>query len=166
MRLEAKRAFVLADWMKSASRCERQEEFFALLRAEQTRVSELREAELNQIIQRDEDRLSHFQTLVWELRTVQLGECHVYPQMGKRAWAVGSVSEVAPLFKRLEPALSRIWRMKLFAACFTELPLIALQKSDKLSLNDGSHRAIAMYLAGIRDVQAFVGTRKKAYQSV
>jgi len=161
MRLEAKRAFVVADWMKSASRCKSQEEFLILLRAEQTRVSKLHETEMDQIIQRDESRLERFQTLDWQLRTVRLRDCHVYPRMGKRAWAVGCVSDVAAAFNRLEPSLSRIWKMKLFASLFTELPLIVLEDAGKLTIDDGSHRAIAMYLSGIRDVPAYVGAKKK-----
>jgi len=160
MRLEVKRGFVLADWMKSASRCESEKEFLLLLQAGQTRVRELTESEMDQIIQRDKSRLNRFQELAWKLRTVRLGDCYVYPSMGKRAWAVGQVSDVSEMFTRLEPFSSRIWKMKLFASLFTNLPLILLNAHEKLNIDDGSHRAIAMYLSGIRDVQAYVGTQQ------
>src|SRR6266540_6874244 len=131
MRLDVKRAFVLADWMKSASRCESEEEFLLLLRAEQRRVRELTEVEMDQIIQRDKSRLQRFQEVTWELRTVRLGDCYVYPGMGERPWAMGQVRDVAPMFTRLEPSSGRIWKMKLFARSFTNLPLILLQTDKK-----------------------------------
>jgi hypothetical protein len=157
VRLKVKRAFVLADWMKSASRCDSEEEFLLLLRAEQTRVEELSESQMDQIIKRDESRLERFQTCTWAFRTVGLGDCHVYSGMGKRSWAVGRASEVSTAFTRLEPSSSRIWKMKLFAPVFSHLPLILLQIDKEFTIDDGSHRAIAMYLAGIRDAQAYIG---------
>ena len=159
MRVEAKRAFVLADWMKSATRCEGEQEFLLLLQTEQIRARNLSEGEMDQIIKRDESRLERFETLTWELRTVRLGDCHVYPRMGKRAWAEGKVSDVSAKFMRLEPSTSRIWKMKLFAHLFASLPMILLQRDEKVEIDDGSHRAVAIYLSGIRDVQAYVGTQ-------
>jgi hypothetical protein len=160
MRLEVMRAFVLADWMKAASCCESEKEFLLLLRAEQARVSELTEVEMDQIIGRDESRLTRFQTFDWELRTVRIGDCHVFRRMGDRAWAEGQVRDVASMFERLEPSVSRIWKMKLFAPLFTDLPIIVFQIGQKRQINDGSHRAIAMYLSGIREVRAYVGAEK------
>jgi len=52
--------------------------------------------------------------------------------------------------------------MKVFAYLFAELPLIILRKGGKLEIDDGSHRAIAMYLSGITDVQAYIGSSKEA----
>ena len=157
MRLEAKRAFVLADWMKSASRCESEEEFLVLLYSEQKRVAALAEAQIDQVLARHEPRLIRFQTRRWELGNVALSECYVWPEMGKRPWAVGRVSEVAAAFRELESTTSRIWKMKLFARMFTHLPLIILQTEQRLDIDDGSHRAVAMYLREIQDAPAYIG---------
>jgi hypothetical protein len=148
--------------MKSACRCESEEEFLLLLRLEQRRLRQLTEAETDQIIIRDNSRLDRFENLGWELRTVELGDCYVYPRMDKRPWAVGRVRDVSAKFVRLEPSSSRIWRMKLFASLLTRLPLIIVTKEGKLEIDDGSHRAIAMYLSGIRHVRAYVGSFKNA----
>ncbi len=162
MHLEVKRAFVLADWMKFVSRCESEEEFLLLLRSERRRLRRLTEAETDQIVSRDDSRLDRFEKLVWELRRAPLGDCHVHPRMGKRPWAVGRVRDVSAKFMRSEPSSSRIWKMKVFAYLFAELPLIILRKGGKLEIDDGSHRAIAMYLSGITDVQAYIGSSKEA----
>ena len=160
MRIDAKRAFVLADWMKSARRCESEEEFVVLLDTEQKRVAQLTEEQVDQIVTRDESRLRRFRELEWDFRRVTLGECQVYPRMGKRAWAVGRVSDVSSAFTQMEPTASRIWKMKLFASLFLRLPLIILQKGQTMEVDDGSHRAIAMYLSGIREAPAYVGAHE------
>jgi hypothetical protein len=61
----------------------------------------------------------------------------------------------------MEPAGSRIWKMKFFAAIFrSELPLIVFRQDERLEIDDGSHRAIAMYLVGITKARAYVGIQK------
>ena len=163
MSVEAKRSFVLAERLKAASACENEHEFLSLLQTEQARVRDLGETELDQIIsERDKSRRGRFNALSWELRTVALSDCHVYPTMGGRPWAIGRVDEVSAMFTRLEPSCSRIWKMKLFASVFSHLPLIVLQESQTLTFDDGSHRAFAMYLAGVRDVQAYVGCQRSS----
>jgi hypothetical protein len=131
-----------------------------LLDTEQKRVAQLTEEQVDQIVTRDESRLRRFQELEWDFRRVTLGECQVYPRMGKRAWAVGRVSDVSSAFTQMEPTTSRIWKMKLFASLFLRLPLIILQKGQTMEIDDGSHRAIAMYLSGIREAPAYVGARE------
>jgi len=158
MNIEAKRAFVLADWMKAAQRCDSEEEFLSLLSSEKLRVTSLGEHELNQIIVRDTDRLNRFETLAWTLDRVSLGDCFVYDRMGARPWAVGTVKEVGEKFVRMEPSGSRIWKMKFFADIFSsQLPLIIIREEGKLKIDDGSHRAIAMYLSGINEGSAYIG---------
>jgi len=161
MNLEVKRAFVLADWMKSAHRAESEEDFLRLLSSESARLVRLTEREIDQIIARDEKRLERFEILSWTLGKVSLKGCFVYPHMGERAWAVGKVDEVAPKFIRLESFSSRIWKMKLFARLFCKLPLIVLKSDGQLKIDDGSHRAVVMFLAGLKSAPAFVGIQKE-----
>lgn len=160
MNLDVKRSFVLADWMKSARRCKNEEEFLGLLSSESLRLANLTESEFDQIIARDVERLKRFETLTWTIGSVPLGDCYVYPRMGERAWAVGQVRDVAAKFTRMEQSSSRIWRMKLFATLFSRLPVIIVRRSAKLEIDDGSHRAIAMFLAGIKDAKAHIGVQK------
>lgn len=157
MNLEAKRAFVLADWMKSACRCRNEDEFLVLLDDESKRLLITSEKELDQIIARDRSRLNRLDTFVWRLETVSLADCYVYPRMGERTWAVGRVAEIAKKFTAQEPLSSRIWHMKMFASLIARLPLIIVKKESKYEIDDGSHRAIAMFLAGLREANAYVG---------
>jgi hypothetical protein len=162
MNIEVKRAFVLADWMKAARRCESGEEFLALLEIETARLAKLAELELDLIIAHDQSRLRRFETLSWRLGSVPLGDCYVYPRMGDRFWAVGKVKDVSTKFARMEPFSSRIWQMKLFAALFERLPLIIVMTGMKCEIDDGSHRAIAMFLSGKTDAKAFIGAPGRA----
>jgi len=82
--------------------------------------------------------------------------------MGSRPWAIGTVGEVGDKFLRMEPAGSRISKMKSFAGIFgSQLPLIISCRHGKLTIDDGSHRAVAMYLVRIKKEKAYVGFRKK-----
>jgi hypothetical protein len=158
MNIEMKRSFVLADWMKAAKRCKSEEEFRILLVSEKSRVSLLCERELDQIIGRDESRLERFEHSNWKLEDVAVSDCIVWPEMGGRPWAVGSVREVADRFLRMEAAGRRVWRMKLFAGFFaSEIPLIMFRRNGRLEIDDGSHRAVAMHLAGIARAKAYIG---------
>lgn len=157
---EVKRAFVLADWMKWAENCDNEREFIALLRSERMRIHTLNESELNQIICEDPHRLNRFEKLTWKLEEqFDLATCRVYDRMDGRAWAIGTVREVADKFDRLEPAGSRVWRMRSFASCFqSELPVIVLIKNGEPILDDGSHRAVALYLSGMTHTRAYIGS--------
>lgn len=162
MNIEVKRIFVLADWMKAAERCDSEEDFRSLLSSEEIRVAGLLESELDQVISRSESRLKRFEELDWTLDEITLADCAVWDRMGDRPWAVGTVREVADKFLRMEPSGSRVWRMKLFASIFSsQLPLIIVHLSGKFAIDDGSHRAIAMRLAGIKKAKAYVGAEKK-----
>jgi hypothetical protein len=162
MNIEVKRAFVLADWMKAAQRCESEREFDVLLASEGARVRSLSEPELDQIIGKDRHRLERFETFAWIVdEKCDLAKCWVYHRMGGRSWAVGTVQEVAEKFHRMEPLGSRVWRMKLFAMYFkSQLPLIVLNQQGVLRIDDGSHRAVAMWLAGVTQATAYIGTTK------
>jgi hypothetical protein len=156
--MEVKRAFVLADWLKSAERCTTEEEFLRLIESERTRVGALSESELDQIVGVDPERLKRFSEFDWDERKVILRDCFVWDKMGGRPWATGTVESVASKFLRMESQGSRVWRMKLFARLFeAEIPLIVRQSQRGLEIEDGSHRAIAMYLVGVTEVIAIVG---------
>ena len=158
MSIHVKRAFVLADVMKMAQSCQTEESFLALLKRKKLRVDMLPESRLNRIIGRDADRLRRFDECAWVLRDVPIDECLVYPGMGGRPWARGAVGDVADIFCSKEPADSRIWRMKSFAEIYRmSLPIIVLEQGSLLSIDDGSHRAVAMRLCGIETAKAYVG---------
>lgn len=162
MNIEVKRAFVLADWMKAAHRCEGEEEFRMLLAQEDNRVLTLLEPELDQIIGGYPPRLERFEQYKWTVEDIVIADCFVWNQMGSRPWAVGSVREVGEKFLRMEPTGSRIWKMKLFAGIFSsQLPMIIVRQNGRSEIDDGSHRAIAMHLFGIQRAKAFVGVLNK-----
>lgn len=162
MSIEVKRAFVLADWMKAAEWCESEEEFRTFLASEKSRVFALRESELDQIIEGDESRLKRLEEPGWTFEEVEVADCFVWERMGGRPWAIGTVREVGDRFLRMEPTGSRIWKMKFFAPIFSsQLPLIIFCRDGRLAIDDGSHRAVAMYLAGIGKAKAYVGIQKR-----
>jgi hypothetical protein len=62
------------------------------------------------------------------------------------------------MFKQYEPRDSRVWNMKQFADIFSvKLPVIVLEVPPQIGIDDGSHRAVAMALAGLTKVSAWVG---------
>jgi hypothetical protein len=157
-RIEAKRAFVLSDRLTAAP-FDNIEIFLTVLNEEKSRIQVLSVTELDSIIGRDRERLHNYNVAVWKFDKLQLGSCFVWPEMGRRAWAQGTVCEVAEKFKRLEPLNSRVWNMKLFSSIFEgQLPIVVLRKNSKFQIDDGSHRAIAMALSGIQTVSAWTGT--------
>jgi len=156
-RTEAKRAFVLADMLKGAP-FSSIEVFQPLFATEKSRVEKLSDAELDSIIARDPIRLQNYNKVTWKLDHIMLGACSVYPRMGGREWAKGSVCDVAERFKRIEPLGSRIWMMKNFSIVFeVQLPILVLTKGSEFHIDDGSHRAVAMALCGIKKVAAWIG---------
>ena len=70
------------------------------------------------IAQENPHRLANYSRAQWKLDVVELGKCTVWPRMGSREWAEGSVTTVADLFRRYEPEQSRIWNMQKFAEIF------------------------------------------------
>jgi hypothetical protein len=157
LRTEAKRAFVLADWLKGAP-FDSIEVFQPVFAAEKSRVQQLSDADLDGIISKDLKRLENYNKAIWNLGRITLATCFVYPGMGGRAWAKGSVRDVAEQFKRLEPLTSRIWMMKHFSSVFeAQLPILVLKKNSNFHIDDGSHRAIAMALCGIEKAAVWIG---------
>jgi hypothetical protein len=157
-RVEAKRAFVLNDYLK-AGPFDNIELFLIVLASEKSRLQQLTETELDCIIARDRHRLENYNRATWALERVKLGTCLVYPRMGQRAWAQGTVSDVVEKFKKFEPLTSRIWVMKQFRSVFeVHLPILVLRENAKFQIDDGSHRAIAMALGGVEYAMSWIGT--------
>jgi hypothetical protein len=154
----AKRAFVLADQMKSGAFAT-QDTFQGSLLAMEGWVQSLSESQLDAIIGQDATRLGRYNQAAWTLQKISLGKCTVWPKMDDRSWATGRIPEVAKQFAKFEPPDNRIWRMKDFAAIYAaKLPIIILRNSaSEFAIDDGNHRAIAMALAGITKITAWVG---------
>ena len=65
---------------------------------------------------------------------------------------------VADLFRRHEPQQSRIWDMQKFGDIFSSrLPIIVFRVGPRVMIDDGSHRAVAMALAGLKSSVAWIG---------
>ena len=154
---EAKRAFVLADRL-TAGPFDSRERFLESLERFSAEVVTLSAAEIDSIVGRDHRRLCDYSRATWRLDVVDLRRCCVWPGMGGRAWARGSAFRVAEMFKQYEPRDSRVWNMKQFADIFSvKLPVIVLEVPPQIGIDDGSHRAVAMALAGLTKVSAWVG---------
>jgi hypothetical protein len=82
--------------------------------------------------------------------------------MGGRVWAKGPVGTVAAGFRERNDQTDRIWEIVTAVEVIrADLPLILLRgRSDlaRLRTEDGCHRAVAYYLAGLRRAVAYVGT--------
>lgn len=104
-------------------------------------------------------RRSRYIKARWSLMDVNLIQCHVWPQMGGRPWATGTVNALLPIFRQQEPKDSRIWAMVSQAALFVDhLEILIIREAGVLKIDDGSHRAIAMALGGLRVTRAYVGS--------
>ena len=154
---DAKRMFVLADRLKGGP-FDTMEHFLAAFERYSVKVAALTTAEIDSLVGVDAQRLCDYNRADWRFDTLDLGECCVWPRMGNRTWAQGRVTEVAKLFETHEPKDSRVWSMKQFADIYSlRLPVIVLKTRSETRIDDGSHRAIAMALTGIRKVSAWVG---------
>lgn len=156
-RLSAKRAFILADRLKVGP-FDSPGSLLAAVEAAAVEIDGLPEAEVDRIISTDPERLERCNRARWRYAPVGLSQCRVYSRMGERAWAVGTVGLVARRFSSEATDADRIHRMIAFAKVYAErLPLILFRDGEGLRINDGNHRAIAMFLAGIRTAPAWVG---------
>lgn len=108
-----------------------------------------------------EHRRRRYTAATWTLQEISLEACAVWPRMGGRPWATGPVPKVAALFPARSSPDDRIRRMVMCVSLFREcLPLqvLAVQNDlTKFRIDDGCDRAVAMYLAGVRTMFAFVG---------
>lgn len=154
---DAKRTFVLADKLKKGPFDSRQSFLDALEQCSQE-VLALSTGEVDTFVGGHQPRLQDYNHATWRFVAFDLRRCVVWPRMGGRSWAVGAPVDVAELFKGREPTDSRIWNMKQFADVFAaRLPVIILDRGTEVRIDDGSHRAVAMTLAGLTQVSAWVG---------
>jgi hypothetical protein len=153
----AKRAFVLADKLKNGP-FDSIEHFLAVVESSEREVNSWSAGKLDSIIGSDPRRLLDYTRAEWRLDRLDLGRCIVWPKMGGRTWVEGYVPAVAEKFKEQEPKASRIWEMMKFGAVFaSKLPIIVLSRGAEWSIDDGSHRAVAMSLAGVKSPLAWIG---------
>jgi len=156
-RTEAKRAFVLADRLKVGP-FDCLESLKRSWTVERSKVQQLFDADLDRIIAPDPKRLGEYDRASWKLDRIMLAQCFVYPKMGERPWAEGTVENVAEEFKTKEPPDSRIWKMMPFSSFFeAQLHILVLKEKSHCRIDDGCHRAIAMSLSGIKQITAWVG---------
>jgi hypothetical protein len=155
---DAKRTFVLANTLKNGP-FDSREAFLTSFEKCSAEVAKLSDGVVDSLIGKYPPRLLDYNRAAWRFDILDLSECCVWPHMGARPWAQGRVTNVAELFKKHEPPDSRVWDMKQFADIFSSrLPVIALKRPTGIRIDDGSHRAVAMALTGMRRVSAWIGT--------
>ena len=150
------RSFLLSEALKSAP--PDRDAFRAALEAERKRLAPMTGKEL--FAQIEPDRRKRIETGQWVFSVVNLERCAVWPGMGGEEWARGPVHKISGLFpSRAMPGnRARAIRERILEV-FSEFPLILIRtRSDhsRYRIEDGSHRAIAYYLAGFRQAFAYV----------
>lgn len=157
--LNPKRVFVLADAINEG-RFETIDSFLVCLRARMAEISAYSDAQVDSIIKKWPPRFAAYEEARWEFKQLDLNKCFVWTGMGGLAWAKGCVFDVATLFQQYKPSDNKVWEMMRFVDIFSsQLPIIVLKNQSGLWIDDGSHRAVAMALSGIRKVSAWVGTQ-------
>jgi hypothetical protein len=150
------RSFLLAEALKKAP--PDRDAFRGLLEEERKKIAGLSIKEL--FAQIDSDRRKRFEMGQWVFTIVSLDRCAVWPGMGGEDWARGPVSKISGLFpsKAMPGSRTRVIRERILEV-YSEFPLILIRtRSDhsRFRIEDGSHRAIAYYLAGMKQAFAFV----------
>src|SRR5262245_38446228 len=151
------RAFLLAEKLKNPPPTDR-EKFRVALAEERRKLAELPDGELLKLI--DADRRARFEKGAWVFAVINLDRCSVRPGMGGEQWARGPVHKIASQFPSRALPGSPTRGIREFAPeLFAELPLVLIRtRSDygRYRIEDGSHRAVAYYLAGFRQAFAYV----------
>lgn len=158
-RRHAKEAYLIAERLKDGP-FDSHEALLSALEHTKQHISSLSDPDIdNYIGKQNPPRLGFFDRAEWQLGTVNLSECVVWPKMGGRPWASGSVAAVAEMFRLKEPKDSRIWTMQTFSDFFSShLRIIAFTGGPlQFAIDDGSHRAVAMALAGRNSAPAWIG---------
>ncbi len=98
----------------------------------------------------------------WFLGVVELDKCETWENFGGRpGFPQQSVSKTTELFKKKNVFTDRIWNMVQHIQLFNPLlPIIVILESYeplRYKIDDGSNRAVAMYLGGVRNAIAFIG---------
>jgi len=107
----------------------------------------------------DSARRARYGRAQWTFEEVSLAQCYVWPRMGGRVWAIGTAFALAKVFRQHEPKDSRVWAMVPMAGLFANhLQILVMREGIDLVIDDGSHRAVAMALAGRSATRAFVGS--------
>jgi hypothetical protein len=153
-----KEAFVVADTLK-AGPFHSPEALLASIEKSQREVTSWTDNQIDAFIAQDNpNRLRDYDHAHWKLDRVDLERCIVWRSMGDRPWAEGGVMTVADLFKCHESRQSRIWDMQKFGDIFSSrLPIIVFPVGARVMIDDGSHRAVAMALAGVKSAVAWIG---------
>jgi hypothetical protein len=153
----AKHAFMLANALKESNYSE-DVEFFAALELSSRTLAQVGHENIDAEIGRDPRRLDDYGNSRWRLGSVRLDRCTVWQGMGQRPWAQGIVSAVAAEFRRRNDRTDRVWRMTKFAHLYREhLPIVIIERPGRFHIDDGSHRAVAMALAGVAETVAWIG---------
>lgn len=150
------RAFLLADILKNM--VSDREKFRAALIEERKKLAAMDAPDVFKQI--EPDRRKRIEMGSWVFAVINLDRCAVWPGMGGEEWARGPVSRLASQFpSRAMPGN----RTRAIRECtqdiFAELPLILIRTRtdyNRFRIEDGSHRAIAYYLAGFRQAYAYV----------
>ena len=159
LRRRAKEAYLTAEELKDGP-FDSHEALLARLQQVSQEVCSLSDEEIDNYIGRENPpRLAYFNRAQWELSVVDLSKCRVWERMGRRPWATGRVTAVAKIFSSEESKDSRIGTMLKFSDFFSShLPIIAfITGASQFDIHDGSHRAVAMVLAGRHSASAWIG---------
>jgi hypothetical protein len=150
------RSFLLAETLRKAP--PDRDSFRALLEEERKKIAALSIKDL--FAQIDADRRKRFEMGQWVFTIINLERCAVWPGMGGEAWAKGPVHKISGLFpsKAMPGNKTRAMRERILEI-YAEFPLILIRtRSDhsRMRIEDGSHRAIAYFLAGFKQAFAYV----------
>jgi hypothetical protein len=154
---QVKEALLLADRLKGGPF--EPEGFRERLRLERERLTALSIVEIDREIKADRRR--RLSEARWVLTVVTLDQCSVWPAMDERKWATGPVDRVAVRLQREGDRDNKVWKiLGVVQQTFADLPLTAFRRKSnpaQYRIDDGSHRAVAYYLAGFREAFAYVG---------
>lgn len=153
---QVKEAFFLAERMKNGPyEMPALELAIARVKAE---IAALSDSELDSQI-KDPKRLQQINEAKWYFGKVQIARCRVWPGMGKRPWATGDVPGVGVRCVKHSDPSDRLWKMAERAKTLKQLPLIVHSRIEprQYRIDDGCHRAVALFLAGIKEAEAYIG---------
>jgi hypothetical protein len=150
------RAFLLAEELKKAPA--NFDAFRTMLETERKKLAGLSGENLFKLI--DADRRKRIEAGSWVMAIVNLERCAVWPGMGGEEWARGPVTKIAGQFpSKAKPGNRTRAIRERINEVFADFPLIGIRtRSDhnRIRLEDGSHRAVAYYLAGFRQAFAYL----------
>lgn len=160
---EVSRAFLLANIMKGSPNDP--DGYRAMLAREMEWLARMNPVELISQV-KNGDRRRRYQRGTWFLGIVDLDRCSVWRKMGDtpqrpRPWATGPVPRVAERFLYRPDHLEQLPPIReIMPLIITDLPLVVIRDHadpTRLRLDDGNHRAVTYYLAGLRTAPAYIG---------